>query len=157
MREPLALVLRNLSGTVHRICVDRQIAILVDSANYAVASLHQMFQIGVFREIELLSGSHIGKLWHELLKECESSGSFRCLSAWSKDKTSCLRVTQGLVESLAVISLIECDNCNSGFDGAHLCHNRLSCVSLIAVEHEFVSRGEASLNKTEGKGRTVSL
>ena len=76
MREPLALVLRNLSGAVHRICVDRQIAILVDSAKCAVASLHQMFQIGVFREIELLSGSHIGKLWHELLKECKSSGSF---------------------------------------------------------------------------------
>ena len=76
MRKPLALVLRNLSGAVSRICVDSQIAILVDSADSAVASLHQMFQVGVFRKIELLSGSHIGKLWHELLKECKSSGSF---------------------------------------------------------------------------------
>ena len=85
-----------------------------------MASLHQMFQVGVFRKIELLSGSHIGKLWHELLKECKSSGSFRSLSAWSEHKTSCLRVTQGLVESLAVISLIECDNGDASFDGAHL-------------------------------------
>ena len=120
MREPLALVLRNLSGAVRRICVDSQIAILVDSADSAMASLHQMFQVGVFRKIELLSGSHIGKLWHELLKECKSSGSFRSLSAWSEHKTSCLRVTQGLVESLAVISLIECDNGDASFDGTHL-------------------------------------
>ena len=123
MGEPGALVLGNLSGAVRRIRVDSQITILVDSADPAVTSLHQVFQVGVFRKVELLSGSHIGKLWHELLKERQPGRSFRGLSAWSEDKTSCLRVTQGLVESLAIVSLIERDNGNACLDGTHLRDN----------------------------------
>lgn len=157
VRDPVAVVLRNLSQGHSRVGVHGEVAELVDTTHGGVAGLHDVSQVGVLRNVKLLSSIHSRKLRHHLLKESLSRLVFSSIGRRRENETFSFGGGEGVVKGLSAILFVESDYRDASLDGSHLGHDTLGSVRLVTVKHKLVSGGEASFEQAKGKGRTVSI
>lgn len=117
-----------------------------------MSRLHDVLQVGVLGQVELLSSVKRAHLWHHLLQEGQSCLVIFGLGVEGNDKSTGIGSAQGVIESITAVFFVEGNYGNAGLDAAHLGYETFCGVGLVSVEDKFVTWGETGLKKTESEG-----
>ena len=110
-----------------------------------MSRLHDVLQVGVFGQVELLSSVKRAHFWHHLLQEGQSCLVIFGLGVEGNDETTGIGSAQSMIESISTVLFVEGNDGNAGLDAAHLGHETLCGVGLVSVEDKLVAWGKTGL------------